>query len=207
MSTFTNFENINTEFKRITDCKSLQQDFVENHMMQIKNQEYVELGSLNTMITNDNVRNKSNNPVSAFDVACYVLLKLKDYCSTMKLHKILYYCQAWYLVWEEKPLFTQKIEAWANGPVIREIFNYHKGMYEISYDKFNIGNEDNLSKLQKEDIDSVLDFYGKHSAQWLINQTHIETPWRNARKGLLPMERGNNEILLCDMQEYYSSLK
>ena len=29
----------------------------------------------------------------------------------MKLHKLLYYCQAWNLVWEDKKLFNEKIKS------------------------------------------------------------------------------------------------
>jgi hypothetical protein len=35
----------------------------------------------------------------------------------MKLHKILYYCQAWSLVWDDKPLFRERIEAWVTVPL------------------------------------------------------------------------------------------
>lgn len=143
--------------------------------------------------------------VSSLDVAAYVLEKIGK-CTTMKLHKLLYYCQAWSLVWDEAPLYNDKIEAWANGPVIRRLFNYHKGLYEVCADDFSIGNSQLLSIVQKETIDKVLDFYGGKSAQWLINLTHSETPWINARKGLGPSERGCNEIKQSDMAEYYSAL-
>lgn len=146
------------------------------------------------------------NKVSVFDVAVYILKRVKE-CSTMKLHKLLYYCQAWSLVWDEKPLFSQKIEAWANGPVIRELFNYHKGLYSLSPNDLLIGNDNKLSQEQKQNIDDVLDFYGDKSSQWLIDLTHSETPWIKGRKGLASNERGSVEIPLDDMQLYYSSLK
>lgn len=144
--------------------------------------------------------------VSVFDVATYILKKIGRPCSTMKLHKLLYYCQAWNLVWEEKPLFKEPIEAWANGPVVRSLFAYHRGIFELSYREFSIGNENLLTAQQKENVDSVLDFYGNKSAQWLIDQTHIEDPWVNARKGLEPGERGSVAISLDSMLNYYSSL-
>ena len=31
----------------------------------------------------------------------------------MKLQKLVYYSQAWSLIWDEKPLFEEEIEAWA----------------------------------------------------------------------------------------------
>lgn len=144
--------------------------------------------------------------LSVFDIAAYILHKVGK-MTTMKLHKLLYYAQAWNLVWEEKPLFKEKIEAWANGPVIRELFNFHRGLYEISSLDLTVGNLSKVSNTQGENIDEVLSFYGNKSAQWLIDQTHYELPWRNARKGLLSNERGTTEISLEDMMEYYSSLK
>lgn len=148
-----------------------------------------------------------NSPVSVFDVASYILKQLRHSCSTMKLHKLLYYCQAWSLVWDDRPLFTQKIEAWANGPVIRTLFNFHKGMYEISAQDLSIGDDRNLSQEQRDTVDAVLESYGGKNAQWLINQTHIEKPWREARKGLAPDERGTNEISIESMSDYYSGLR
>lgn len=150
---------------------------------------------------------EQNKTVSVFDVAKYVLSQLKEPCTTMKLHKLLYYCQAWHLVWEDRPLFTESIEAWSNGPVIRELFNFHQGLYWITQNQLTIGNPSKLCEIQKEDIDNVLAFYGDKTSQWLIDQTHIEDPWRKARKGLFPSERGNRVISLESMSEYYGSLK
>ena len=47
----------------------------------------------------------------------------------MKLQKLLYYCQAWALVWDDKPLFKEKIEAWISGPVVRTLYNTHRGKF------------------------------------------------------------------------------
>ena len=47
---------------------------------------------------------------SVHDVAKFIL-KERGSMTVMKLHKLLYYAQAWTLVWDEKPLFCQKIEA------------------------------------------------------------------------------------------------
>ncbi len=147
----------------------------------------------------------ADDVVSVFDVACYVMSKVKQ-CTTMKLQKLLYYCQAWYLVWNERPLFRENIEAWANGPVIRELYNFHKGLFTITESMMNLGNPNRLSKEQMEDIDSVLKAYAPRSSQWLIEQTHLERPWQEARKGLSPNERGHVVITHAAMAEYYSSL-
>ncbi len=122
----------------------------------------------------------------------------------MKLQKLVYYSQAWSLVWDEKPLFEEAIEAWANGPVVRELFDYHRGMYEIS--TMPIGNPRLLNRAQRETVDAVLGYYGHRPAQWLIELTHMEDPWVQARKGLPKLERGNRVISLDAIADYYSSL-
>ena len=157
----------------------------------------------------DGVWKESQNPdlepprIQVFDVAAYILEKVGT-MTTMKLQKLIYYSQAWSLVWDEKPLFEEGIEAWANGPVVKDLFDYHRGMYEIS--AMPIGNPRLLNQAQQETVDVVLEYYGDKSAQWLIQLTHMEDPWIQARKGLPPLERGNKIIPLDTMADYYSSL-
>ena len=141
--------------------------------------------------------------IQVFDVAAYILEKIGS-MTTMKLQKLVYYSQAWSLVWDEKRLFEETIEAWANGPVVKDLFDYHRGMYEIS--AMPIGNPRLLNQVQQETVDAVLEYYGDKSAQWLIELTHMEDPWIQARKGLPPLERGNRVIPLDTMADYYSSL-
>lgn len=141
--------------------------------------------------------------IRVFDVAAYVLEKMGA-MTTMKLQKLVYYSQAWSLVWDEKQLFEEDIEAWANGPVIKDLFDYHRGMYEIS--AMPIGNSRLLNQEQQETIDAVLEYYGDKSAQWLIELAHMEDPWKQARRGLQPLERGNRVMSLDMIADYYSSL-
>lgn len=141
--------------------------------------------------------------IKVFDVAAYIL-EQKGRMSTMKLQKLVYYSQAWSLVWDEKPLFAEEIEAWANGPVVRNLFDYHRGRYELS--SIPIGNPRLLNQEQQETVEAVLQYYSDRPAQWLIDLTHMEEPWKQARKGLQPLERGNSVISFDSMADYYSSL-
>lgn len=142
--------------------------------------------------------------VSVFDVATYILKKC-GVMSTMKLQKLVYYAQAWSLVWDEEPLFKEKIRAWANGPIVRELFDAHQGMFKVSHRAFD-GKPAKLSADQRETADAVIKYYGTKDPQWLSDLTHAEDPWRNARRGLPEGERGNAEITNKAMYEYYSSL-
>jgi len=58
----------------------------------------------------------------------------------------------------------------------------------------------------KKTIDSVLSFYGDKAGQWLSELTHKERPWLDARKGLSDDDRGNREISLAALAEYYGAL-
>ena len=140
---------------------------------------------------------------NVFDVAKYILEK-KGPMTTMKLQKLVYYSQAWSVVWDEKPIFEEKIQAWASGPVVRELYDEHKGVFQIS--GLEKGNTDNLNLEEKETIDAVLQAYGDKPAQWLSDLTHMEKPWNEARKGIPDGQNCENEITRASLAEYYGSL-
>jgi uncharacterized phage-associated protein len=140
---------------------------------------------------------------SVHDVATYILRRQGE-MSAMKLQKLAYYAQAWHLVWDEQPLFPERIEAWANGPVCRELYDVHRG--EFSIDRWPLGKVGNLTHSEKASIDAVLETYGPKAGAWLSELTHMEAPWRDAREGLAPGARGSQEITPAAMAEYYGSL-
>ena len=141
------------------------------------------------------------------DVAKYIL-EQSGPVTTMKLQKLVYYSQAWHLVWAETPLFESKIQAWANGPVAPDLYTRHRGLFEIRSTDMSVGSSDRLSTEERSTVDAVLQFYGNKSGQWLSDLTHREPPWRRVREkaGLRPGERCSEEITLASMAEYYGSL-
>lgn len=144
---------------------------------------------------------------NVFDVAKYIL-KEKGCISTMKLQKLCYYSQAWSLVWDDRPLFEEDFEAWANGPVCRELFNIHRGEFSITeqdipdYCLSGVP----LNKEEMDTIDTVLRSYGDKNAQWLSTLTHMEAPWNQAREGVPNGEPCSNVISKESMAMYYGSL-
>jgi len=140
----------------------------------------------------------------AIDIATYILHKTGP-ISAMKLQKLLYYSQAWSLAWNEESMFPERIEAWANGPVVPDIYQMHRGAFKVQESDF-AGNPNILSDMQKNVVERVLDFYGQKDPQWLSELTHLEDPWKDARTGLSAGERGNTEISQASMAEYYASL-
>jgi len=147
--------------------------------------------------------------VTVFDVAKYILKKSGEN-TAMKLQKLVYYAQAWSLVWDETPLFNEPIEAWANGPVVRQLYEAHRGQFKVSESTLkHSARIKRLSERQKKTIDAVLKFYGNKNAQWLIDLSHMEDPWIETRKQarLKDGERGHAVISHASMHEYYSGLK
>ena len=140
---------------------------------------------------------------TAHDVAAFVL-QAHGSMTAMKLQKLVYYAQAWHLVWEDRPLFEERIEAWANGPVCPDLYRQHAGSFEVR--ELKRGNPDALAPEERSTVAAILEFYGTKSSQWLSDLTHLESPWRDSREGLKPGERGSEEITTAAMAEYYGSL-
>ncbi len=144
---------------------------------------------------------------NVFDVAKYIIEHAGKggKMSTMKLQKLCYYSQAWSLVWDEAPLFDEEFEAWVNGPVCRPLFEKTRGQYYATVDDMT-GGEDNLTDTQKATIDAVLNYYGKHDAQWLSQLTHMEDPWKLARADILADQNSDCIITKESMAIYYGGL-
>jgi uncharacterized phage-associated protein len=141
--------------------------------------------------------------VTAHDVAAYILTKQGE-ITTMKLEKLVYYSQAWSLVWDERPLFNERIEAWIGGPIIPALYDEHRKQFMIA--AWPWGNAEALDEDARDTVDAVLKFYGTMSGQELSDLTHAERPWQDAREGLAPNERGHAEITQGALYEFYESL-
>lgn len=141
--------------------------------------------------------------LSAHDVARYILDN-KSPLYAFQLHKLLYYCQAWSLVWDGAQLFSEPIEAWANGPVVPELYKIHKGVYK--FDNWPYGDVTKLNFKQRYTVLSVLNIYGEQSAQELKDKVLSERPWKDARRGLSAAERGHRVINLDNMRKFYTRI-
>lgn len=136
---------------------------------------------------------------NVFDVAQYIL-ENHGPMSAMKLQKLVYYSQAWSTVWDDDCMFPERIEAWKNGPVVRELWEVHQGFFRV--DQIAAGHPGELTKDEKDTVNIVMQFYGDKDAQWLSDLTHMEDPWKEA------WARGQNtEITPEALSEYYSSIE
>lgn len=141
---------------------------------------------------------------NVFDAAKYILGKTGP-ITTMKLQKLLYYAQAWSLVWDEDELFPEDFEAWAGGPVCRPLFAWHRKFYKVSDQDVPLSclSGDEFSVEQRDTMDAVIRDYGKYSGAQLSDLTHSETPWITARKGYPPGASCSEVIPKADMAWFY----
>jgi uncharacterized phage-associated protein len=124
--------------------------------------------------------------------------------TAMKLQKLVYYSQAWHLAWREAPLFPERIEAWADGPVVPALWRLRRGAFKVS--SVRGADAARLTSEERDVIGLVLSFYGDKNPQWLSDLSHMESPWNEARRGLSDGVASDNEITWESMARYYSSL-
>jgi uncharacterized phage-associated protein len=145
------------------------------------------------------------------DVAEYILARLagKGHASVsaMKLQKLCYYSYGYHLAWEERKLFPEPFEAWANGPVCPALYDKHRGSFEVTRGELG-GDPGKLDDGERESVDLVLDAYGAFTAHQLSAQTHRAGPWVQARQraGAGPMERSNERLRDDEIAEFFDAL-
>lgn len=111
----------------------------------------------------------------ATDVASYILQE-KGRLTTYQLQKLLYYSQAWCLVTQDRPLFSEDILAWQHGLVVHEVFSEHAGRRSIVSRDIS-GDADLLSPEDCAVVDAVLEEYGVLTGKELEALSHSEAPW------------------------------
>lgn len=154
----------------------------------------------------------------AIDVSRFIInySNEKDYgISNLKLQKVLYFVQAYFLMETEdhSPCFSEDIQAWNFGPVVPEVYYEYKQYgsnnipyikYYIEFDKQDIWNTrriDYKNEIQLEDqnmIKDVVDTLSKYSASDLVDITHRQSPWKDAYKPY-----ANNVITIESMKRYF----
>lgn len=149
----------------------------------------------------------AQEPKTILNVARYIVENISDGLLTpLKLQKLVYYCQAWHLVWQEKPLFKEDFQAWANGPVNPTLYSFHKGAYSIDKSFLKDFSATNFTELEKKAMNAVIKFYGDKEPFYLSELTHQEAPWLLARK-TTPAGAPSKETITKDsMLQYYGSL-
>ena len=155
--------------------------------------------------------------VNINDIADYVILMCNENgvdVSPLKLQKLLYYIQAWHMVYfDKKKLFEEMPQAWVNGPVYPSVYQRFKhiprySLITIENAGIQCSLQDkarmlDLNKDQFDFLDSIFQFYGVMDHDRLVFLTHSEAPWSEKRQGLMPYEQSSTELSADSMYDYY----
>ena len=170
---------------------------------------------LNVVLTSKKVENGVSMSLIIPPKPTVPLQKVADYflclatenkkpISNKKLQKLVYYAQAWNLVFTGNMLFKDPIEAWLHGPAVRNLWHTYKDYgyqpIQVSPTKPKLDDDKNLL------LDEIWRVYGKHDADYLEALTHSEKPWQQAREGLEANQLSSIEIDTDVMKVYYSEL-
>lgn len=145
--------------------------------------------------------------ISANQVADFFLAFAKehgDYISQLKLQKMVYYADAWFLVNNKVPLIEEDFEAWVHGPVVRSLYHRFKE-YRWNPILEDVDFPDIDSELEEHLVD-IYDVFGTFSGYELEQMTHDEQPWIEARGTCEPDEACETTISKDTMREFYTKV-
>jgi uncharacterized phage-associated protein len=152
------------------------------------------------------VRGEALTMAHVQDVAAYILRR-QGAMTAMKLQKLCFFAYGYHLVWEERPLFPERFEAWANGPVCAPLYAMHRGRFQLQPGDI-AGDTAGLDEGERESVDLVLGTYGRFTAHQLSTMTHADGPWVAARQRCHagPLDRCSEELDDDEIFEYFDIL-
>lgn len=134
----------------------------------------------------------------------------------LKLQKLLYYVQAAFLVKKQRPCYTNDIESWRHGPVVRDVYDNFKiyadrpiNQKQTSYNEFieDSGNDFKFKLIEQESgaeliceddkliINKVINYYKDENPWMMVKKTHEEDPWLNSDR--------DSKIPNCKILNYF----
>ena len=120
--------------------------------------------------------------------------------TNMKVQKLLYYAQSLHLALYDVPLFSDEIQAWRHGPVCPPAYRLYN---DFEAQQLPPPTKDFLGRIPPEAqklLEEVWDYFGDYHAYQLSGMTHLEFPWKKARKGLPASAASKEPIALEDMK-------
>ena len=121
---------------------------------------------------------------SALEIAKYVINhehKEHREITNLRLQKLLYFVQAKILVETGMPCFEDEMEAWAFGPVVPIVYNEYKGYGNLPIiEKQDVSEK--IADTIKLFIEDILNYFSNTPTFELVQITHGQTPWIEAKK-------------------------
>lgn len=182
------------KLKEILESPKKYLEILEENKERISKVTYEKSKKAATGLFTVEVNTEDEDVKKLLDISLYIISK-GDEITNMALQKLLYYVQGFSFALSDKPIYTCDSQAWVAGPVYKEVYSQYKmfGKDPIVLDDEYFALID-ITKEEKDIIDSVLKYFGGFTAFRLSEFTHLEEPWQVARNNLLEDEP-SNEIL------------
>lgn len=124
------------------------------------------------------------------------------FLTNLHIQKLLYFVQGWTLAEWDRPMFSDPLEAWTHGPVVRSVWKRYEKFGKRPVEDDDAG-PDGLVGDEREMVSAVWSCYQQYSAIALADMTHEDAPWRNARRGLDPGAPSDRSIALPELTECF----
>lgn len=167
--------------KRILVDKSYYRDLLEQNAERIS-----DVAFRKSLTAVEKYSVTEENEISKLESAVKYLLMKTSEITPLALQKLLYFVQGFSKAFSDTFMFEEDCEAWAHGPVYREVYQKYR---EYGYNPIEEGGLSyeniNLTDDEKDLVDHIILYFGCYSGKILENMTHSEEPWRLARLGLV----------------------
>lgn len=159
-------------------------------------------------VLNQDIEKEGGNEIGKLESAVWYLLIKTSEITPLALQKLLYFAQGFQKSFVNQFLFEEDCEAWAHGPVYRNVYNKFRNSGYNPIEEKELSSEIlNLTEDEKELLDYIVLYFGCYSGKVLEEMTHLEEPWRIARRGLANGEKSNRIIDKSDIGSYFKSVK
>lgn len=143
-------------------------------------------------------KKRSSQTISVLDIAAYIQLNYPEIhpVPAWKMHKIAFFCQAYSLVRENIPFFSELITCTEKGIVIKELIPQHFNKLYVGGS--SIGNLNHLSLKQVDLLDEVIADIGQKTSEELDKLIAEQSPNNGVKSS------GN--VDLDKMKAYYAKV-
>lgn len=144
--------------------------------------------------------------MNIFELSDYILMNRR--VTNLELQKLSYYLYSWIKVFENELTFdvdvsSVEFQAWVYGPVNVELYQQYKDYKSNKILKIDSTFFKNSDMYRFTEI--ILDYYNDFNSKELVDLTHCESPWINARGGIAKFDSSNSIISSNNIVNYYSN--
>lgn len=140
---------------------------------------------------------------SALDIAKYIIgyeHSKERSITNLRLQKLLYFVQAKALCDNKSSCFFEDMEAWDFGPVVPNVYYAYKIFGAMDIIERSV--VDIEKKLKEKVINPMLEQCADYPTFQLVEITHEQDPWKNAR------EKGQHAVITKEsIKDYFSKKK